>query len=839
MSQEMSVPPEKRSRGPYRQWMEPNTGRDAPRQTIHNDRRRQESASVSLVHSAASTNDSQNDAPSTQWHGGDDSDDTPEVYFDSGASVSSDTDEEAITNGDEDSNDSDNEFHAFLGAYSRETLPHQETTKGQAMLLILIYVVSAGLSWTQVDGLLRLINALFGTDVLPRSKYMLRKLWRKRQEGALAIHYFCSTCYAHLGTRARSTKGCTFTCSFCRVDHKQEKLLSSGSFFVIMDIKKRLQMLLKGVGAALLNRLDALASETRPQGVYTDITDGQLYKRARNNIGMNWCDFTVSFNSDGSPAFESTKSSVWPIQILINELPIRMRQSNTLICGLWFAKVHPPVHLFLNAFVQNFKNIGQIVWKALNRVVTSNVYAICCVADSPARASILNRKQFNGFYGCSWCLQRGVLVNGTLKYPAEPTGACLERTHTSVLKAMKLAVLRGKDVDGIKGPSPIVELVGLDVVWGVPPDYMHCVLLGVVKYLTELWMSSVGEPYYVGRKMGLINRRLCAIRPPISFTRLSRSLSEHAFWKATEWRNWVLYFMLPTLNGVLPVRYLVHASLLTESLFLLLQDSIKESDIDTADHLLQTFVHDTERLYGAEAARFNVHQLLHLAKTVRMLGPLWATSMFPFESGNGKILNLVTAAKSVPLQIAERVFMSETVREMDRHIPLPYHLETCAQRLQKAKETSVSCHGLGAASCNTQMTTETANLLFEKVRRNVSVEYFERAIINRIVVHTSQYARAQRTCSSYLKMCDGEFCEVRAIFSFQEQFEIRIALLCKQLLVVPSGLGHVTHIHKSNCPPASERMCMYLDNEVENQVIFVRIAQEDYICEQPNTCETD
>lgn len=100
----------------------------------------------------------------------------------------------------------------------------------------------------------------------------------------------------------------------------------------------------------------------------------------------------------------------------------------------------------------------------------------------------------------------------------------IERTHQSVLKAMKLAVARGEDVDGIKGPSPVIELKGLDLVWGVPPGHMHCVLLGVAKFLAELWLTTVGDPFYIGRKLNIVNRRLCAITPPEPFIRLSRSL---------------------------------------------------------------------------------------------------------------------------------------------------------------------------------------------------------------------------------------------------------------------------------------------------------------------------
>ncbi|KAH7979589.1 hypothetical protein HPB49_009990 [Dermacentor silvarum] len=71
---------------------------------------------------------------------------------------------------------------------SKETLPSQSTTKAEALLLILAYVVSAGLTWAQVRGLLILINALIGSNVVPGSTYFFRKLWKDKKE-LLKLHF--------------------------------------------------------------------------------------------------------------------------------------------------------------------------------------------------------------------------------------------------------------------------------------------------------------------------------------------------------------------------------------------------------------------------------------------------------------------------------------------------------------------------------------------------------------------------------------------------------------------------------------------------------------------------
>lgn len=161
--------------------------------------------------------------------------------------------------------------------------------------------------------------------------------------------------------------------------------------------------------------------------------------------------------------------------------------------------------------------------------------------------------------------------------------------------------------------------------------------------------------------------------------------------------------MLPILYGNLPAEFMMHASMLAGGLFLLLKSTVTEHDIATAEDLFMSFACNTADLYGEFAVRFNVHQLLHMAKSVRMMGPLWATSMFPFEGGNGRLVKLISAAKGVPLQIAERLVMRSMLNDMERAIPLSGSHKPCAQRLMGTCTNGTSTYALGAPTCPTQL----------------------------------------------------------------------------------------------------------------------------------------
>ncbi|KAG0434687.1 hypothetical protein HPB47_018943, partial [Ixodes persulcatus] len=171
-----------------------------------------------------------------------------------------------------------------------------------------------------------------------------------------------------------------------------------------------------------------------------------------------------------------------------------------------------------------------------------------------------------------------------------------------------------------------------------------------------------------------LDRRLFSITPPHCVTRLPRSLATRSNWKASEWRHWLLYYCLPCTLGILHPRYWSHLAKLVEGVHLLLREELTSSSIDRADALLRTFVASTATLYKDQAMTFNIHQMLHLAEAARQMGPLWGHSAFVFESGNGRLVKLVTGANGVPSQIVERVFMSQ---QLDSFLASPLVPDSC------------------------------------------------------------------------------------------------------------------------------------------------------------------
>lgn len=424
-------------------------------------------------------------------------------------------------------------------------------------------------------------------------------------------------------------------------------------------------------------------------------------------------------------------------------------------------------------------------------------------------------------------------VSGTLKYPF--TSDRVERTHKGILQDMRAATKKGEPVRGVFGPSPLLKLKGLDLVWGVVPDYMHCVLEGVVKQLTEVWFSDTGSACYIGTMVETVNQRLLGICPPNLFSRLPRPVGERAQWKAKEWRYWLLYYSLPCLNNILPRQYFAHLTLLCEAIFLLLKKSVTTADLTTAEELLVRFALRVSDLYGAAAETSNMHLLLHLPKSVSQLGPLWATSMFPFESASGLILELITAAKGVAQQVGERCVMQQSLRLMGEGASLPEQLRNVFNLFMRFKVRREEA-ALGAPLALVP-TRATRRALEDYFGTMPILERYQRATIQGFHLNSIEYKRCKKTCTRFIKMRDEHFCEIRDIF--QRKPDGALFLLCKILIISNANMGSAQYIHSCLVPPDEESLCIYPSTDVGNVCVFIAIQGVSYLCDMPNSYERE
>jgi hypothetical protein len=190
-----------------------------------------------------------------------------------------------------------------------------------------------------------------------------------------------------------------------------------------------------------------------------------------------------------------------------------------------------------------------------------------------------------------------------------------------------------------KGPSPLIDLP-LDMIHSFPLDYMHLVCLGVMKRLLLHWVGKGGNLCRLpSRIVDQISEKLISLARlcPSEFARKPRSLNEVSMWKATEFRQFLLYTGMVVLHDLMDANAYGHFMLLVVAISLLADANQCKIHCDYAHSLLVEFVKLAKGLYGKEMLVYNVHNLIHLSSDVKLYGNLDSFSAFPFENHLGEI----------------------------------------------------------------------------------------------------------------------------------------------------------------------------------------------------------
>ena len=122
---------------------------------------------------------------------------------------------------------------------------------------------------------------------------------------------------------------------------------------------------------------------------------------------------------------------------------------------------------------------------------------------------------------------------------------------------------------------------------------------------------------------------------PSEFSRQPRSLKDLDRWKATEFRQFLLYTGPIVLRDIISDNAYEHFLALSITLTILLQsdDQIRSQYLDYARDLIRHFVYNSKYVYGNTFTVYNIHNLLHLPDDCFYhRSSLNTISCFPFEN---------------------------------------------------------------------------------------------------------------------------------------------------------------------------------------------------------------
>lgn len=414
-------------------------------------------------------------------------------------------------------------------------------------------------------------------------------------------------------------------------------------------------------------KLHSLPSDARTILKTEDITNkiiclepGKYYHfglKSQLALKLNQNDFesnevNISINIDGLPLTKSSGSQFWPILIKIDKL----EKVEPFPVGIYHGENKPTnSNMFLLRFIEEMKILQKEGLNFNGRIVKVSISKILC--DAPAKSFILCIKNFNFYQNCTKYYAEGQFQKNRMTF-AEFNSKL--RTNEEFYSQA--------DEDYHKETSLLCDLK-IDLVTSVPLDYMHLVLLGVMKRLIGFWIKGNQQVRLFKEDIHMINEKLKIIykSTPYEFSRKPRQITEYERWKAVELRTFLLYYGPWLIKPFLKEQYFLHFLSLHCAIRILICDDLIEKYIDYAHELLIYFASKFGNLYGNEYVNHNVHNLIHLTLDVKKFGSLDKFSCFPFENYMHKIKMMLKTSNKPLSQFIKRV------KECDKYTSYKIH----------------------------------------------------------------------------------------------------------------------------------------------------------------------
>lgn len=260
----------------------------------------------------------------------------------------------------------------------------------------------------------------------------------------------------------------------------------------------------------------------------------------------------------------------------------------------------------------------------------------CLIADAPARAFVMGHKSHVSKEPCSKFKVRGESYFCKNKQKVKKHMVYAGTSHAA--RTTEEYINRLDDEHFLPGTSPLYDLIPC-LVKNVPFEYMHLVLLGIMKKLLEIWFSSEHKKNLKLRVwfINMANEKCKEISEycPTEFARNPENISDFQNFKATEFRQVLLVTGIVTFREILPEYDYIHFLMLHAAIRCLVFYPDSLMHLTFAEHALKKFVENSEDVYSPSFMSYNVHGLLHLIEDVKNFGSVDDFSAFFFEKLEG------------------------------------------------------------------------------------------------------------------------------------------------------------------------------------------------------------
>jgi hypothetical protein len=273
------------------------------------------------------------------------------------------------------------------------------------MECVMDYYIRHKSTWTEIEGVLKLLNRVAKQEIIPSTKYSFFKHFKKDFD--FSFHVFCKTesCSSIEMIKCGSGK-IEYVCPQCSTKNPVRDVKVA---FVTFEIEKQLKNLLE-------SHIDSLILPSEPLESFPikDVWNCEIHRKILQELQAPF--ISITLNTDGVQIYESNKTSMWPKMICVNNLPLkeRFKQDNLIISGFHYSN-KLEMDIYLESFVQEIDRINSRGGIELS-IGTFKVFCDLSSLDTPAKSKVQNMVQYNGYSGCPYCWARGDYIDRMVRF---------------------------------------------------------------------------------------------------------------------------------------------------------------------------------------------------------------------------------------------------------------------------------------------------------------------------------------------------------------------------------------------------------------------------------------
>ncbi len=348
----------------------------------------------------------------------------------------------------------------------------------------------------------------------------------------------------------------------------------------------------------------------------------------------------MQFFVDGLKISRSTKDEFWII--MMNLRKVTKHRLMPKVIGVWYDIGKPKnFNEFLWPFVGELLDILENGYVYNGEVL--NLKILNFVLDAPARTSCKYIKHINGYNGCDYCLAEGDSIDHRMAFLN--LEAPLRNDHD----------YRHRKYDDYHKMESVLELLPIDMIDSFPPDYLHCVLLGVVFWILGFLRNT--SKIFSSDDYVKIEKRIKQFRmtQPVEFQRNLRSFIDHlGYMKGTEFRQYLL-FVFPLLLEGLVSEEIINNFIKLHIASIIFSHKRFECFYQQADELMRMFLLEFAEVYHPRHVVYVFHALCHMKEFVEKYGPWDNFSTFEYETQNCTVKGFLHGNVMPLTQITNRI----------------------------------------------------------------------------------------------------------------------------------------------------------------------------------------